>query len=116
MSDEMALFRQICEINELDPQVIEEAAVAHRPGKPNEVETLIWTAFNYRAHELVKEAGLISEENKAGLTDKKAYTIDCDPAAPSFKVNEDFIRSKYAEEEAEKLVQALGQVRLPVSG
>ncbi len=115
MSDELALFRQICDINELDPQVIEEAAVAHHPDKQNDAETLIWTAFDYRAHKLAQETGLVSEED-TGLSDTKAYTIDSDPAAPSFKINEDYIRGEFAQEEAEKLIQALGQVKLPVSG
>lgn len=111
---ELAIFKQVCEVNGLDPQVIREAARRSNPGKQREsenVDALIREAFRHRASELVADLEISSNN---GMTEGKEYTADGDPAAPSFTINEDYIREAYPADEAEKVIAALGQVQLPV--
>jgi hypothetical protein len=116
---EMAVFHQVCEVNELDPEVITQEAKTQFPDlfrNGPDVEQLIRTALDYRALTLMKsitpEAGTKDNQKR----DAAAYTIDGDPAAPSFVINEEAIRSRYSTAEAAKIIDALGQVKLPVTG
>lgn len=116
---DMAVFHQVCEVNELEPEVITKEANTRFPDQSRnepDAEQLIRTALDYRARNLMKsitpEAG--TEVNQKG--NAAAYTIDGDPAAPSFVINEDVIRSRYSTAEAAKIIEALGQVKLPVTG
>ncbi|MBF8965043.1 hypothetical protein I0P70_17480 [Pontibacter sp. FD36] len=115
---DMAVFQQVCEINELDPQAIEEEAQSRFPDKFKEgknPERLIWTAFDSRAKSLISQVVQNINLDAEQLTDK-VYTIDGDPAAPAFVINEDAIRSQYSPEKAAEIIDALGQVQLPVTG
>ncbi|AKD04017.1 hypothetical protein POKO110462_12865 [Pontibacter korlensis] len=110
---DMTVFHQICEVNELDPNAITEKAKERFPEKfengPN-VERLIWTALNHRAGALIQDLDQSADSDG----DKAAYSIDGDPAAPGFVVNEENIRSQYSPEVAEKIIDALGQVQMPI--
>ncbi|MCP2045419.1 hypothetical protein [Pontibacter sp. HSC-36F09] len=115
---DMAVFEQVCEINELDPQAITEEAYkrfpdAFKAGK--NPERLIWTAFDHRASALIGSLTQEAEQNE-GTQTNQAYTIDCDPAAPAFVINEDAIKSQYSAATAAAIIDALGQVQLPVTG
>lgn len=110
----LAVFEQICQVNDLDPQLIREEAKQREPGKfsgGENGETLIRAAFRHRANALVTNLGIIA---KSSLTEGKEYKADGDPAAPSFTINEDYIRGAYPTDTAEKIIEALGQVQLPV--
>jgi hypothetical protein len=116
INTEMAIFRQICEINELDPQAIKEEAKQRFPNKFKEGEhesTLIWTAFDHRAKELAKSVG---NSGESGVAEGRAYTIDSDPAGPSFTINEEAIRQEHGAEKGAAFIEALRQVKMPVTG
>ena len=111
---ELAVFEQICQVNDLDPQAIREEAEQHEPethSSRENGETLIRAAFRHRANALVANLGITG---KSVLTEGREYKADGDPAAPSFTINEDYIREAYSSDEAEKIIDALGQVQLPV--
>ncbi|WP_299824815.1 hypothetical protein [uncultured Pontibacter sp.] len=111
----LALFEQICNINALNPEAIKEEAQQRFPDKFEnglDVERLIWTAFDHRAKTLMDGIGNATPAD-AG---KAAYTIDADPAAPAFMVNERNILSQYNPETARNIIDALGQVQMPVTG
>ncbi|WP_018478770.1 hypothetical protein [Pontibacter roseus] len=112
---DLAVFQQVCEVNELDPQTITEEAQRRFPDSftkgPN-AERFIWTALDHRAQALLQ--GIATQESDT-LNKQHMYTIDADPAAPSFVIQEDRIRSQYGGK-AEKIIEALGQVQLPVTG
>ncbi|MDO6388727.1 hypothetical protein Q4E40_01225 [Pontibacter sp. BT731] len=111
---DMAVFEQVCEINELDPQAITEEAHKRFPDKfktGKNPEQLIWTAYDHRAKALIN-----SVTQEAERKTDQAYTIDGDPAAPAFVINEDAIRSQYSADKATAIIDALGQVQLPVTG
>ncbi len=107
----MAVFHQICQINEIDPQAIQQQVLANSTGQlqnDKQAENLIRTALDSRAKALMQSINLPGAGGE--------YVIDSDPAAPSFQIKEDFIRSKYNEVDAKKLIDVLGQVKLPVQG
>jgi len=111
---ELAVFEQICQVNDLDPQAITKEAEQRDPDKRRGGENadfLIRTAFRFRANALVANLDLAADN---GLTEGKEYKADGDPAAPSFTINEDYIREAYPADQAEKIIAALGQVQLPV--
>jgi hypothetical protein len=110
----MAVFRQICEINEIDPQVIQQEAQQQTAAQEEnrQAELLIKSALDHRAKTLIRSINLSEEAGNEG----KEYSIDGDPAAPSFHIREEFIRSSYAKVDADKLIEVLGQVKLPVQG
>lgn len=113
----LAIFKQICEVNELDEQQVRAAAQEtsnSAKGKSSEAEHLIRTAFHQKAMRLVQDLELNSGAGTQAIKEGEEYTIIADPAAPSFTVNEDLIQSKYSKEDADKLIDALGQVMLPV--
>ncbi|MCC9138329.1 hypothetical protein ACFSKU_21740 [Pontibacter silvestris] len=114
--NEIAIFHQVCEVNELDPQVITKEAQERFPDKFKEdknAERLIWTALDHRAKALIDSISAdISGEVKG---EGEEYTIDGDPAAPSFMIHDEYIHNKYSEEEAAKLIDVLGQVQLPIT-
>lgn len=115
---DMAVFEQICEINELDPQAIEEEAQSRFPDKfkvGKDTERLIWTAFDSRAKSLISQVVQETSHDAEQLTGT-IYTIDGDPAAPAFVINEDAIRSQYSPDKAAEIIDALGKVQLPVTG
>ena len=115
---DMALFEQVCEINELDPKAISEEAHRRFPDEfKNGVspERLIWTAFDHRASALISSVTQEATRHESKQTDQ-AYTIDGDPAAPAFVINEDAIRSQHSAATAAAIIDALGQVQLPVTG
>lgn len=114
--NEIAIFHQVCEVNELDPETISKEAEDLFPDKFKEskdAEKLIWTALDHRAKALIESLGasFINEVKE----DKELYSIDGDPAAPSFMIHDEYIRSKYGEEEAAKIIDVLGQVQLPIT-
>lgn len=100
---DFAIFNQICTANDLNPQVIKDEA------DKDTVDSLIRAAFRHRANALVADLKL-----KESLTEGKEYKADGDPAAPSFTINEDYIRRTYGEDKAERIIAALGQVQLPI--
>ncbi|MHC2991814.1 hypothetical protein OB13_09535 [Pontibacter sp. HJ8] len=119
LDKEMAVFHQVCEVNELEPEVITKEAKTQFPDRfrnGSDAEHLIRTALDYRARTLIKsiEPEAENEDNLQG--NAPAYTIDGDPAAPSFVINEEAIRNQYDTEKASKIIDALGQVKLPVTG
>ena len=98
----MSVFHQVCEVNDLDPQAITAEAQERFPERfkdGQDVEKLIWSALDKRARAL---AGMMAHTLKG---DKQEYTIDGDPAAPSFVINEENIRSHYSAEKAEKIIE-----------
>ncbi|MFD2999307.1 hypothetical protein ACFS7Z_02955 [Pontibacter toksunensis] len=105
---EAAIFDQICKVNDLDPQVIKKEADGEN------VDALIRTAFRHRANALVADLDIESGSKNGSLTEGKEYKADGDPAAPSFTINEEYIRKTYSEDKAEKIIDALGQVQLPI--
>lgn len=110
---ELAIYKQICQVNDLDPQAIREEAKQDSLSNQQEsekVDLLIKAAFRHRANALVADLDIAS----GGITDGKEYTADGDPAAPSFVINEDYIRRNYPADEAEKIITALGHVQLPI--
>ncbi|GAA4424889.1 hypothetical protein GCM10023188_05220 [Pontibacter saemangeumensis] len=112
--NQAAIFEQICEVNDLDPQVIRAEAKhnnnrKHGPGE--NIDRLIRTAFRHRANELVAELDISSSNS---VEEGKEYQADGDPAAPSFTINEAYIRTKYSEAEAKQIIAALGRVQLPI--
>ncbi|TXK50515.1 hypothetical protein FVR03_04850 [Pontibacter qinzhouensis] len=114
-----AVFQQICEVNDLNPTAIaaameESTAGAGKLAGKTEAEKLIWTALDQRARVLLQQPGL--DLTAAIKGDGGEYAIDPDPAAPAFVIQEDTIRSKHGQALAEKLIEALGQVKLPVQG
>lgn len=114
---EVAIFYQICEVNDLDPQLIKEEAKKNSPGNEGEdqqAEHLIRTAFRYRANALVVDLGIDLSSGNGSISEGKEYNADGDPAAPSFTINDEFIRKTYSAEEAEKMIAALGGVQLPI--
>jgi hypothetical protein len=115
LNTELAIFRQVCMINELDPSAITAEANQRFPSRfkegPHE-STLIWTAFDHRAKALAKAVLPSGEE----IAEGKAYTIDSDPDGPSFVVNEEAIRQAYGAEKGAALIEALGHVKMPVTG
>lgn len=114
----LAIFKQICEVNDLDPDKIKEIAQKQQPSSQNqtdEVEYLIRTVFNHKAKALTKKLELGSTSDSDYIRDGEEYSIGADPAAPSFTINEDFIHTKYSEDEARRLIEALGQVMLPIA-
>lgn len=110
------IFTQICQVNDLDPDKIREVAQQQKKSKTesDNPEYLISTAFNYRARQLVKGLELGSTINHENIQQGNEYTINPDPAAPSFTINEDYIHQKYSEAEAKALIDALGKVMLPI--
>ena len=112
---DMAVFHQVCEVNELDPEAIEAEARQRFPGD-EQAERLIWTALDHRAQALIASVAQADGSDSGRQQDKAAYTIDGDPAAPSFVINEAAIRSQYDAEQADSIIEALGQVQLPVTG
>jgi hypothetical protein len=116
INTEMAIFRQICKINELDPQAIKEEASQRFPEKLKEgahESTLIWTAFDHRAKALAKS---VLSSGEPDVSEGKAYAIDSDPEAPSFVINEEAIKKDYGEEKGADLIEVLGHVKMPVTG
>lgn len=114
---EVAIFHQICEVNGLDPQSIKEEAKRNNTANKEEdqqADLLIRTAFSHRANALVAEHDVDLSSGNGSITDGKEYSADGDPAAPSFMVNDDYIRKTYPADEAEKMIAALGQVQLPI--
>ncbi|MBF9252550.1 hypothetical protein I2I11_04525 [Pontibacter sp. 172403-2] len=111
---DISVFHQICEVNELDPQVITAEAQERFPEKFKtglNAERLIWSALDHRARALIASI----DQGYTFKGDKGAYTIDGDPAAPSFVINEENIRSQYPPEKAAGIIDALDhQVKLPV--
>ncbi|MBX0334225.1 hypothetical protein K3G39_13360 [Pontibacter sp. HSC-14F20] len=115
---DMAAFEQVCEVNELDPQAIEEEAQSRFPDKfrtGKDPERLIWSALDFRAKALISQVVQETNHDAEQLTDK-VYTIDGDPAAPAFVINEDAIRSQYSPDKAAEIIDVLGQVKLPITG
>ncbi len=114
----IAIFNQICEVNELDPDKIREVAQKQQPaGQSNntdEAELLIRTAFSFKAKALTRKLELGSTSDSDNISDGEEYSIGADSAAPSFIINEDFINNKYSEDEARRLIDALGKIRLPI--
>jgi len=109
----ISVFHQICEVNDLDPEAITAEAEERFPERLKEgqdAEKLIWTALDTRARTLIANV----DQGNTFKGDKTAYTIDGDPAAPSFVINEENIRSLYPAEKASEIIDALGQVKLPV--
>jgi len=106
----IAIFNQICEVNTLDPDTIREEATANG-SQASDAEALIREAFRYRANELVAELNLSSNSS---MTNGKEYQADGDPTAPSFTVNDAYIRQMYDADEADQIISALGQVQLPI--
>jgi hypothetical protein len=109
----MAVFKQICEINEIDPQVILEEVGKQPAEKLDEnerAEKFIRAALEHRAIALIQSINTAQEAGNAG----GEFEIDADPAAPSFQINEELIRSKYDSADAEKIIEVLAQVQLPV--
>lgn len=114
---EVAIFKQICEVNGLDPQSIKEEAKRNKISNKEEdqqADFLIRTAFRLRANALVSELDVDLRNGNGSITEGKEYNADGDPAAPSFMVNDDYIRKTYPADEAEKIIAALGQVQLPI--
>ncbi|GHA55909.1 hypothetical protein [Pontibacter akesuensis] len=114
---EGAIFKQICTVNELDPQKIREEAQERFPEKfrqQNNEELLIWTAFDHKARTLVQS--ITATENQDHSLDHAAelYSIDGDPAAPAFVINDKAIQDIYDKDKAAKLIEVLGQVKLPI--
>ncbi len=111
---DMAVFQQICEVNELDPQAIMNEVEQTSEGDSatgGNIEKLIWTAFDHRARTLLQ-----SLEQGSGIKgDKAEYKIDSDPTAPAFVVNEDYIRNQYDAGTADEIISALGHVQLPIT-
>lgn len=108
----ISVFHQICEVNDLDPQAIVAEAQERFPEKFKDgqnAEKLIWSALDHRARAIIASVN----QGDTLKDDKEAYTIDGDPAAPSFVINEENIRSQNAEKAAE-IIDALGQVKMPV--
>ncbi|GAB3536208.1 hypothetical protein GCM10027443_26160 [Pontibacter brevis] len=99
----LAIFNQICTANDLDPQVIKEEADS------DTVDALIRAAFRHRANVLVADLKLDKK-----LAEGKEYKADGDPAAPSFTINEDYIRENYGAGKAAKIIAALGDVQMPI--
>ncbi|WP_162052133.1 hypothetical protein [Pontibacter pamirensis] len=102
---EAAIFKQICKVNELDPQVIRKEV------NGNTIDALIRTAFHQRANTLVADL-----DTNVSMTEGKEYNADGDPAAPSFTINEEYICETYSKDNADKIIAALGQVQLPIQG
>lgn len=116
---DIAVFRQVCEVNELDPEQIRKMAQQQKSSSPagtSEAELLITTAFNVKAKKVVQGLSLGTTSDSENIKAGEEYAINPDPSAPSFTINEDFIHAKYSESEAEKLIEALGKVMLPVTG
>lgn len=114
---ELAIFKQVCEVNGLDPQAIREEARRTNPEKHDEDDqagSLIRAAFRHRANALVAGLYIGSNSSNSSMADGKEYTADGDPAAPSFIINEAYIRKTYSADEADKIIAALGQVQLPI--
>ena len=112
--NQAAIFEQICEVNGLDPQVIREEAKHNNPGQQGageNIDGLIRAAFRHRANELVADLDISSSNS---MEEGKEYHADGDPAAPSFTVNEAYIRARYSEAEAKQIIAALGHVQLPI--
>ncbi|MFT2008004.1 hypothetical protein ACMA1I_04955 [Pontibacter sp. 13R65] len=110
-----AIFLQICDVNDLDPEMIKAESQTKSSEKlrsRGEAEVWIYTALNYRAMQLLQEAGLATTTPLKG--DGGEYSIDADPAAPAFVINEDTVRSKHEHEVAEQIINALAEVKLPV--
>jgi hypothetical protein len=117
IQNEDLIFRQICDVNGLDPEKIREISMTKFRGAGNtpiNAEQLIRTAFNYKAQSLVKSLELGSTSENKNISDGKEYTIGADPAAPFFVINEEFINKKYSEDEAHRLIEALGKIMLPI--
>jgi hypothetical protein len=112
---DMAVFHQVCEVNELDPKKIEAEAHKRFPGEER-AERLIWTALDHRARSLIGSVVQQAGTDNSRQQGKSAYTIDGDPGAPSFVINEAAIRSQYDDDKATRIIEALGQVQLPVTG
>lgn len=113
----LAIFKQICDVNDLDPDKIKEIAQKKQPDSQNkieEVEHLIRTVFDYKAKTLTRKLELGSTSESEHIRDGEEYSIGADPDTPSFTINEEFIHSKYSEDEAKRLIEALGQVMLPI--
>ncbi|WP_187261931.1 hypothetical protein [Pontibacter beigongshangensis] len=111
----LAIFKQICEVNELDPETVRAEAQKNHSEKMrarSEAEKLVWTALDLRARALLQKTGAKTMESIKG--DGGEYSIDADPAAPGFVVNEDTIRSKHQASIAEYIIEALAGVKLPV--
>ncbi|RDV10386.1 hypothetical protein DXT99_26405 [Pontibacter diazotrophicus] len=100
---DFAIFNQICTANDLDPQVIKDEA------DKDTADSLIRTAFWHRANALVADLNI-----DGSLTEGKEYNADGDPAAPSFTINEQYIREKYGADKAGKIIEALKGVQLPI--
>lgn len=113
----IAIFKQICEVNNLDPEQVRKKAKEQddRQKEDDEgAEFLIRVAFNLKAKQLIKGLDLGSTSGSESITEGEEYSISPDPAAPSFTINEEFINSKYSEGEAAKLIGALGKIMLPI--
>ena len=109
---EGAIFKQICAVNEVNPQVVEREAqekCADKLQENNKEEVLIWAALDLKARTLISS---ILTEPIPGT--HKLYTIDGDPAAPSFVINEDAIHELYKKTEADQIIAVLGQVKMPI--
>ncbi len=115
----MMVFHQICEINELDPQTIIQEAHQNCPDRfsnGNDVDALIRTAYEHRANDLLKGANVDLTKQSNANAGGKPYRIDADPAGPAFTVNEEYIRRAYSKEAAASIIEALGHVKMPVTG
>lgn len=115
MDKNTAIFEQVCEVNDLDPEKIRSITQEHT-GNTIPAEQLIRAAFNYKAKLVVKGLDVGSTSGNEHIQEGDEYSISSDPAAPSFVINEDFINNKYSENEAKRLIEALGKVRMPVTG
>lgn len=115
VNKDIAIFRQVCEVNDLDPETIRSIA-QERTGDTASADQLIRTAFNYKARLAVKGLELGSTSGSEHIQEGEEYSLSSDPAAPSFVINEDFIHRKYSEGEAQRLIDALRDVRMPVTG
>lgn len=114
---EFAIFNQICKANDLDPQVIREEAKindSEKKDKSEQVDSLIRAAFHHRANALVANLDISAENSDGSLMEGKEYNADGDPAAPSFTINDAYIKDNYSADKAEKIIAALGQVQLPI--
>lgn len=118
LNRDLAVFQQVCDANELNPKAISEEARRRFPDKFRDgenAEHLIWTALDHRASALINSVMRDNPDREQQRT-SAAYTIDGDPAAPAFVINEEAIRSQYGADKAAKIIDVLSQVQLPVTG
>ncbi|QCR22678.1 hypothetical protein [Pontibacter sp. SGAir0037] len=116
-STDITIFRQICEVNDLNPEMIMEeveARFAEKAAGDTKAELLIRTAFEHKANQLLESVIQEHIAEDGSYTQRSEYKIDADPVAPSFLINEDYIRSSYGDAEAERIIEVLGQVKLPI--